>query len=167
MRTVSGDAPRVSRAFGRDRARPRRAAPGANPKADGVPVADRPARPTVVYFPACPTRLFGAPKTQLDLLPTPEAMITLLRRVGYEVIVPAHLDGQCCGQPWQSKGFPGGVRARRRPPGRPTAKPVTGRRAPVLTDAVDLRQAPAAATLVATQVADSAEFLRRPKCCRS
>ena len=64
----------------------------------------------VVYFPACPTRMFGAPATieglGLKLLPTPDAVIALLERAGFEVIVPKNLDGQCCGQPWLSKGFP-------------------------------------------------------------
>jgi D-lactate dehydrogenase len=64
----------------------------------------------VVYFPACPTRMFGAPadipELGLKLLATPDAVIALLERAGFEVIVPEHLDGQCCGQPWQSKGFP-------------------------------------------------------------
>ena len=97
MRAVSGDrVPRVTRAL--------RPGPGARPPAPPTALASPLGK--VVYFPACPTRLFGAPRTDLDLLPTPEAMIALLRRVGYEVIVPEHLDGQCCGQPWQSKGFP-------------------------------------------------------------
>src|SRR5207253_2548217 len=61
---------------------------------------------TVVYFPACPTRMFGAPKTDYDLKPTPEAMVALLERAGYRVIVPDGLEGQCCGQPFLSKGFP-------------------------------------------------------------
>jgi D-lactate dehydrogenase len=62
----------------------------------------------VVYFPACPTRMFGAPTevAGLKLLATPDAVIVLLERAGFEVIVPKELDGQCCGQPWLSKGFP-------------------------------------------------------------
>jgi D-lactate dehydrogenase len=63
----------------------------------------------VVYFPACPTRMFGAPTevAGLKLLATPDAVVALLERAGFEVIVPKNLDGQCCGQPWLSKGFPG------------------------------------------------------------
>jgi D-lactate dehydrogenase len=62
----------------------------------------------VVYFPACPTRMFGAPTdvAGLTLLATPDAVVALLERAGFEVIVPEDLDGQCCGQPWLSKGFP-------------------------------------------------------------
>jgi len=59
-----------------------------------------------VYFPACPTRMFGANPTNYDLKPAPEAMVALLERAGFEVIVPEGLDGQCCGQPFASKGFP-------------------------------------------------------------
>ena len=78
-----------------------------NPKETGfpVPIAKQDAN-TVVYFPACPSRMFGAPKTDLDLLPTTEAMIALLKRAGFNVIVPDGLNGQCCGQPFLSKGFP-------------------------------------------------------------
>jgi D-lactate dehydrogenase len=60
----------------------------------------------IVYYPGCPTRMFGANPTPYDLKPTPEAMVALLARAGFEVIVPDGLDGQCCGQPWLSKGFP-------------------------------------------------------------
>jgi D-lactate dehydrogenase len=78
-----------------------------NPKTTGfpVPIATQTAN-RVVYFPACPTRMFGANPTEYDLLPAPQAMIALLERAGFEVIVPEGLDGQCCGQPFLSKGFP-------------------------------------------------------------
>jgi D-lactate dehydrogenase len=32
--------------------------------------------------------------------------VTLLQRAGYEPVVPERLTGQCCGQPFLSKGFP-------------------------------------------------------------
>ncbi len=102
--------PRVSRAL-----RPGPGAPPAatapnlrnNPKQTGfpVPIATQPDN-CVVYFPACPTRMFGANPTEYDLKPAPQAMIALLQRAGFDVIVPAGLDGQCCGQPFLSKGFP-------------------------------------------------------------
>jgi D-lactate dehydrogenase len=52
--------------------------------------------------------MFGAPTeiAGLKLLATPDAVVALLERAGFEVIVPKNLDGQCCGQPWLSKGFP-------------------------------------------------------------
>jgi D-lactate dehydrogenase len=78
-----------------------------NPKTSGlpVPIATQPDN-RVVYFPACPTRMFGANPTEYDLRPAPQAMIALLQRAGFEVIVPDGLDGACCGQPFLSKGFP-------------------------------------------------------------
>jgi D-lactate dehydrogenase len=60
----------------------------------------------VVYFPACPTRMFGTNRTPYDLKPAPEAMVALLTRAGFDVVVPDNLGGQCCGQPFLSKGFP-------------------------------------------------------------
>jgi D-lactate dehydrogenase len=50
--------------------------------------------------------MFGASKAPYDLLPTPDAIVALLTRAGFEVIVPDGLEGQCCGQPFLSKGFP-------------------------------------------------------------
>jgi D-lactate dehydrogenase len=50
--------------------------------------------------------MFGAPKTEHDLLPTTDAMLALLERAGFDVVVPEGLTGQCCGQPFESKGFP-------------------------------------------------------------
>lgn len=63
-------------------------------------------RGRVLYFPACASRMFGAPRTEFDLLPVTEAMVALLIRAGYQPVVPQKLNGQCCGQPFLSKGFP-------------------------------------------------------------
>jgi D-lactate dehydrogenase len=78
-----------------------------NPLTTGfpVPIATQPDN-QVVYFPACPTRMFGANPTGYDLKPAPQAMLALLERAGFDVMVPDGLDGQCCGQPFLSKGFP-------------------------------------------------------------
>jgi len=59
----------------------------------------------VVYFPACPSRIFGSQKTAFDLLPATEAMLVLLQRAGFNPILPKNLQGLCCGQPFASKGF--------------------------------------------------------------
>ncbi|HTN62213.1 MAG TPA: FAD-binding and (Fe-S)-binding domain-containing protein [Devosia sp.] len=78
-----------------------------NPKTAGAPVPFAPSdRERVVYFPSCATRMFGAPETEYGLLPVPEAMLALLARAGFDVVMPEHLNGQCCGQPFLSKGFP-------------------------------------------------------------
>lgn len=81
-----------------------RAGPGA-PK-PLKPASSSAPRGEVIYFPACASRMFGAPKTDLDLLPVTEAMMALLTRAGYSPVLPEKLSGQCCGQPFQSKGFP-------------------------------------------------------------
>src|SRR5690606_29432177 len=60
----------------------------------------------VVYFPSCATRMFGAATGEHGMLPTPEAMLELLRRAGFNPVLPDRLDGECCGQPFLSKGFP-------------------------------------------------------------
>lgn len=60
----------------------------------------------VVYFPSCATRMFGAPTRENGMLPTTDAMLELLKRAGFNPVMPEKLDGQCCGQPFQSKGFP-------------------------------------------------------------
>jgi D-lactate dehydrogenase len=94
-RRLTGErVPRVSRALHRG--------PGA-PKS--APTAQA-AGPSIVYFPSCATRMFGAPRTEHDLLAVTDAMLALLERAGFDVIVPEKLNGQCCGQPFQSKGFP-------------------------------------------------------------
>jgi len=94
-RKVSGErVPRVSRAL--------RPGPGA-PK----PVAASEApNGNVVYFPSCATRMFGAATRENGLLPTTDAMLELLKRAGFSPVVPEGLEGECCGQPFQSKGFP-------------------------------------------------------------
>ncbi|WDR01751.1 FAD-binding and (Fe-S)-binding domain-containing protein [Devosia algicola] len=52
-----------------------------DPRATGFPVPiARQDRKKIVYFPACPTRMFGAAKTDLDLLAAPQAMLALLDR---------------------------------------------------------------------------------------
>jgi D-lactate dehydrogenase len=78
-----------------------------DPRQTGFPVpVTQTCRPSVVYFPSCATRMFGSPQTRHDLLPGSQAMLALLQRAGFDVVMPEHLNGQCCGQPWQSKGFP-------------------------------------------------------------
>ncbi|HHB83406.1 MAG TPA: FAD-binding oxidoreductase [Devosia sp.] len=63
-------------------------------------------RGDITYFPACASRMFGAPETAYDLLPVTDAMLVLLRRAGFNPVLPKNLTGLCCGQPFLSKGFP-------------------------------------------------------------
>ncbi len=157
MRKVAGT-PRVSPALRPGPGAPRGRA-GANlrnnPEQTGfpVPIATQPDN-RVVYFPACPTRMFGANPTPYDLRPAPEAMMALLERAGFDVIVPDGLDGQCCGQPFLSKGFPD----QSREVGNRLAETLAAAGARVLTDASTcakhLKEHHGTVT-----VADSAEFL--------
>jgi len=106
-RLTNKHVPRVSRALHHGPGAPRPIETRQDPRRTGFPVPiAQTGRPQIVYFPACPSRMFGAPKTEHGLLDTPTAMVTLLERAGFDVIVPEHLTGQCCGQPFQSKGFP-------------------------------------------------------------
>ncbi|WP_224704408.1 FAD-binding and (Fe-S)-binding domain-containing protein [Devosia aquimaris] len=99
--------PRVSRALRHGPGAPRARTTRQDARATGFPVPiAQSGRPSVVYFPSCATRMFGAPKSEHDLLAVPDAMLALLERAGFDVIVPENLNGQCCGQPFQSKGFP-------------------------------------------------------------
>ncbi|MEQ1769948.1 MAG: FAD-binding and (Fe-S)-binding domain-containing protein [Devosia sp.] len=157
MRKVA-HTPRVSRAL--------RPGPGAptprgkdlrqNPKQTGFPVPTAlPAGNRVVYYPGCPTRMFGAPKTEYDLLPTTDAMLALLERAGFEVVVPDGLTGQCCGQPFESKGFP--EEAAR--VGGKLMEKLVPHQARVLTDASTCAKHIKAHHADQVSVADSAEFL--------
>ncbi|VAW21030.1 Predicted D-lactate dehydrogenase, Fe-S protein, FAD/FMN-containing [hydrothermal vent metagenome] len=80
--------------------RPGPGAPRPRPKIINPPLGN------VIYFPACASRMFGAPKTELNLLPVTEAIMVLLERAGFNPVLPKKLAGQCCGQPFLSKGFP-------------------------------------------------------------
>jgi D-lactate dehydrogenase len=114
----------------------------------------------VVYFPSCATRMFGVPKTDYDLLPATEAMIVLLQRVGFAPVVPENVNGQCCGQPFESKGFPEESRRVGDRLMENLGKASRGGAAPVITDASTC--AKHLRTHHADQpVADSAEFLHR------
>ncbi len=92
-RKITGGAiPRLSPAL-----RPGPDAPSAVPAGSGE---------KIVYFPSCATRMFGAATAENGLLPATDAMLVLLRRAGYDPVVPEHATGACCGQPFLSKGFP-------------------------------------------------------------
>ena len=107
-RRLTGDrVPRVSRALHHGPGAPKPVESRQDPRRTGFPVPiAQTGRQSIVYFPSCATRMFGAPETEHDLLDVPDAMLALLERAGFDVIVPEHLNGQCCGQPFQSKGFP-------------------------------------------------------------
>lgn len=107
-RRLTGDrVPRVSRALHHGPGPSKPAPNRQDPRQTGFPVPiAQTGRQSIVYFPSCATRMFGAPQTEHDLLAAPAAMLALLDRAGFDVVMPEHLNGQCCGQPFQSKGFP-------------------------------------------------------------
>lgn len=68
-------------------------------------VADGGDQPKVVYLPSCAARAMGAAladEDQRDLMQVTEA---LLRKAGYDMVLPPGLNGLCCGQPFDSKGL--------------------------------------------------------------
>jgi len=58
----------------------------------------------VVYFPSCATRTMG-PARGDDCEPLPQVTERVLRKAGFDVIYPDHMDDLCCGQPFDSKGL--------------------------------------------------------------
>jgi D-lactate dehydrogenase len=60
----------------------------------------------VVYFPSCASRAMSGPaREDAERDPLPQKTMSLLKKAGYEVILPEKLDGLCCGQAFESKGF--------------------------------------------------------------
>ena len=84
---------------------------GAMPKPEANAAPDR---PRVVYFPSCASRTMGPAKgdPEQDALPVKTA--ALLRKAGFEVVLPEHSGSLCCGQPFESKGLPDQADAKRR-----------------------------------------------------
>nr|WP_321466671.1 FAD-binding and (Fe-S)-binding domain-containing protein [uncultured Desulfobulbus sp.] len=60
----------------------------------------------VVYFPSCASRAMSGPSRgegHRDALP--QQTLALLAKGGYAVILPEQVEGLCCGQAFESKGF--------------------------------------------------------------
>ena len=70
-------------------------------------------KPRVVYLPACISRTMGPARSDSEQMPLIEKTRALLEKAGYEVVLPAQLDGLCCGQPFASKGYPEQAEAKR------------------------------------------------------
>jgi len=62
-------------------------------------------KPKVVYFPSCVCRSMGPAQDDLDHRPLNQAVLSLLDKAGYQVILPDNLDQLCCGMAFDSKGF--------------------------------------------------------------
>ncbi len=60
----------------------------------------------VVYFPSCASRCMSGPARAEEVRDDlPARTASLLKKSGYEIILPETLDGLCCGQAFESKGF--------------------------------------------------------------
>ncbi|SBS39550.1 putative FAD-linked oxidoreductase [Marinomonas spartinae] len=62
------------------------------------------AKPTVVYLPSCATRMMGADPSGQDQRSVMDVMLSVLKKSGYQVIVPEEVESSCCGLAFQSKG---------------------------------------------------------------
>jgi len=85
---------------------------GALPKPEEAKAT--PSRPRVVYFPSCASRTMGPARgdPEQDALPVKTA--ALLRKAGFEVVLPEDSAALCCGQPFASKGLPEQADAKQR-----------------------------------------------------
>ena len=61
--------------------------------------------PQVVYLPSCASRTMGPSRGEEDKTPLADKTVYLLRKAGFDVIIPQELDSLCCGMPFQSKGM--------------------------------------------------------------
>jgi D-lactate dehydrogenase len=69
----------------------------------------RPAPPRhaerIVYFPSCAARNMGPQRGHDGVEMLPSVAERLFQRAGFDVVYPSALAGQCCGQPFESKGL--------------------------------------------------------------
>ncbi|MEL0628597.1 FAD-binding and (Fe-S)-binding domain-containing protein [Psychromonas aquatilis] len=59
----------------------------------------------VVYFPSCAARTMGQQADNNDSRSLTEITESLIKKAGFEIIVPDALADQCCGMPYDSKGM--------------------------------------------------------------
>jgi len=59
----------------------------------------------VVYFPSCASRTMGQQADNKDQRSLTQVTESLIAKAGFEVIIPAGLNDQCCGMPYDSKGM--------------------------------------------------------------
>ncbi|MFP8965977.1 FAD-binding and (Fe-S)-binding domain-containing protein [Pokkaliibacter sp. CJK22405] len=62
-------------------------------------------QPRVVYMPSCVSRTMGPAQQTQDKRALPEVTLSVLRKAGFQVVIPEQIEGLCCGMPFQSKGF--------------------------------------------------------------
>lgn len=67
-------------------------------------------RPRVVYYPSCLTRTMGKLPGERAPVGLAQAVVAVLEKCGFDVIIPAGIEKTCCGQPFYSKGYFDGAR---------------------------------------------------------
>jgi D-lactate dehydrogenase len=73
-----------------------------SPKSNGHTASES---PRVIYFPSCASRTMGPAKGDPEQDSLPIKTETLLRKAGFQVIIPEKCGSLCCGQPFESKGL--------------------------------------------------------------
>ncbi|WP_456294930.1 FAD-binding and (Fe-S)-binding domain-containing protein [Vibrio sp. AK197] len=58
----------------------------------------------VVYMPSCSSRVMGNHRQQKDTRSLTEVTLSVLKKAGFDVIIPRDVDQLCCGMPFDSKG---------------------------------------------------------------
>lgn len=59
----------------------------------------------VVYFPSCINRAMGVSADATEKSALTQKIPSLLKKAGYQIIYPAHINRLCCGMAYTSKGF--------------------------------------------------------------
>jgi len=59
----------------------------------------------VVYLPSCASRTMGQQAGNTDSRPLTEVTTSLIKKAGFDIIIPEPLSNQCCGMPYDSKGM--------------------------------------------------------------
>ena len=72
--------------------------------ADPRPATER-ANAQAIYFPTCISRVLGRLPGETTEQSLMEVFVTLARRAGIPVFIPADVEGTCCGVPFSSKGY--------------------------------------------------------------
>jgi D-lactate dehydrogenase len=75
------------------------------PRAAGPLPRTAPEGAQAIYFPACISRMMGALPGETEPSSLPEALVTLAKRAGVPLHIPADARGVCCGVPFSSKGY--------------------------------------------------------------
>ncbi|MCU7553223.1 FAD-binding oxidoreductase [Alteromonas sp. ASW11-19] len=91
-----------------------------------------PLQDKMVYVPACPNRVFGAPANRPALQ---EVIARLCQKADIEIITPANANTLCCGQSMLSKGYPHHAHTQQRSWQQAIAHTSEHGRWPVVTDA--------------------------------